>query len=85
MATSWADISQRYANEWVCLLDIEHGPDGSIKSARVIAHDGSITKALDQLGSANPDATIVHTWGRPLWTPRTEIVDETGIPVRIPW
>jgi len=66
-----------HPNEWVCLLDIAHDPDGSIRSARVVSHDDSIERALDQIDPPNPDTTVVHTSGRPLWTPRIEIIDES--------
>ena len=81
-AGSWSDICQHYPNQWVCLLDMHHGPDGAIQSARVIAHDASIANALDQLGTSNPDAAVVHTWGRPLKTPRIEVVDESRDRIR---
>lgn len=74
---SWVEICEQHPNEWVCLLDIDHGPDRSIRSARVIGHDPAIAQTLDQIGSSNPDATVVHTWGRPMRTPRIEIVDES--------
>ena len=80
-ALSWAEICARYPNEWVCLVDMLEAA-GSIRFARVIGHDRSIKLALDQIGTSNPDATVVHTWGRPLRTPRIEIVDESRELVR---
>lgn len=74
---SWGEICEQHPNEWVCLLDIAREPDGSIRSARVVSHDSSIEEALDQLDPPDPDTTVVHTAGRPLWTPRIEIVDES--------
>jgi hypothetical protein len=81
---SWVEIRERHHNEWVCLLEIDHKPDGSIRSARVVGHDRSIERALDQIDPPNPDTTVVHTARHPLWTPRIEIVDESraGEPVR---
>ena len=79
---AWGEICKRYPNAWVCLLDVDHEPDGSIRAARVICQDRSILQVLDQLGTSNPDATIVHTWGRPLRTPRIEIVDESRVLIR---
>src|SRR5262245_58975351 len=73
---SWAKMCQLYANEWVCLVDIDREPGGSISSAYVVSHDRSIERALDQIDPPNPDATLVHTSGHPIWTPRIEIVDE---------
>ena len=80
--TSWLEICEQHPNEWVCLLDIDLGPGGSIHSARVVSHDASIERALDQIDPPNSDTTVVHTAGRPLWTPRTEIVDESRDLVR---
>lgn len=73
---SWAKICALHPNEWVCLLDIDHEPDGSIRSACVVSHDSSIEQALDQIDPPDPDTTVVNTAGRPLWTPHIEIVDE---------
>jgi hypothetical protein len=75
-ALSWGEICACYPNEWVCLIDIDEIA-GSIRCARVIGHDRSIRLALDQIGTSNPDTTVVHTWGRPLRTPRIEVVDES--------
>lgn len=75
-SSSWAEIQRRYANEWVCLLDIECEIDGSIRCGRVMSHDASFDTALDQIEPPNPDVTIVHTSGLPLWTPRIEVLDE---------
>lgn len=74
---SWAEICAQHPNEWVCLLDIERGPDGRIGSARVVGHDPLIERALDQIEPPNPDTTVVHTAGRPMWTPRIEVIDES--------
>jgi hypothetical protein len=74
---SWVEICEQHPNEWVCLLDIAREADGSIRSARVVSHDSSIERALDQVDAPDPDTTVVHTAGRPLWTPRIEIVDES--------
>lgn len=74
---SWAEICAQHPNEWVCLLDLDHGPDGRICAARVVGHDPSIERALDQIEPPNPDTTVVHTAGRPMWTPRIEVIDES--------
>jgi hypothetical protein len=81
---SWLEICEQHPNQWVCLLDIDRAPSGSIRSARVVSHDPSIERALDQIEPPDPDTTVVHTAGRPLWTPRIEIVDESrnGVPPR---
>jgi len=78
----WDEICAEHPNEWVCLLDIAREPDGSIGSARVVSHAPSIERALDQIEPPNPDTTVVHTAGRPMWTPRIEIVDESRDIVR---
>lgn len=74
--SSWFEICRRYPNQWVCLLDIDRDSDGSIHSARVVSYDPSMDRALDQIEFPDPDTTVVHTAGRPMWTPRIEIVDE---------
>ena len=73
---SWVEICQSYSNEWVCLLDIEHEADGSIRSARLVGHDPSIRQALAQVGAPHTDAALMHTRGRPLQTPTIEMTDE---------
>ncbi len=74
---SWARICEEHPNEWVCLRDVENDARGVICSARVVSHDRSIERALDLAEPAEADTTVVHTSGRPLWTPRTEILDES--------
>jgi hypothetical protein len=74
--SSWAAICAFHPDEWVCLLDIEQGSDGSIVSARVVGHARSIEQALDQVVPPDPDMTVVNTSNRPLWTRRIEVVDE---------
>jgi len=74
---SWAEIGTVHPNEWVCLCDVEDAIDGTIGSARVVAHEQSMRQLLAQLGSQpNTDAVVVHTWGRPLRSPRIEMTDE---------
>lgn len=80
---SWARICEDHPNEWVCLRDVENDASGAIHSARVVSHDRSIERALDFLAEpADADTTVVHTSGRPLWTPRTEILDESRDDIR---
>jgi len=74
---SWDEICARYDDQWVALLDMAYQPDGSIHSARLVGSSGSMHDLLDQLGLSTPDATVMHTRGRPLRTPRFEIVDES--------
>ena len=74
---SWAEIATMHPNEWVYLCDVEDAIDGSIGSARVVAHDQSMRQLLAQLGSQpSSDAVVVHTWGRPLRSHRIEMTDE---------
>lgn len=74
---SWTRICDEHPNEWVCLRDVENDASGAIHSARVVSHDRSIERALDLAEPTDADTTVVHTSGRPLWTPRTEILDES--------
>lgn len=72
----WAKICELHPNEWVCLLDVESAPDGSIRAARVVGHDRSMRHALAQIGPPQQGAMVVHTWRRPLQSPRIEMTDE---------
>jgi hypothetical protein len=72
----WAAICDQHPNEWVCLVDVENAPDGSIRSARVIGHDPSMRRVLAEIGAPRPDMLVLHTWGRPLRFPRLEVTDE---------
>jgi hypothetical protein len=56
---SWGEICELHPNEWVCLLDIDCEPNGSIRSARVASHDRSIERALDQIDPPNPDRSWI--------------------------
>lgn len=62
----WSEICARHADEWVCLLDVEAARDGSIRCARVIAHDRSMRQVLARIDGTPPNAVVVHTRGRPL-------------------
>lgn len=75
-SSSWAEICQQHPNEWVCLLDAETEPHGSIRTARVIGHDRSMKQALAQMGVTRPGVVVLHTGGRPLRFPRIEMTDE---------
>jgi hypothetical protein len=79
---SWAAICERHPDEWVCLVDLEHAPDGSVRSARVVGHNRSMRQALAQLGALEPGTTVMHTAGRPLRLPRIEMTDEIRDVVR---
>jgi hypothetical protein len=79
---SWDEIRALYHDQWVALLDMAYQPDGSIHSARVVGCSRSVHDLLDQLGLSTPDATVMHTRGRPLRTPRVEIVNESRDLVR---
>ena len=73
---SWTEIRERHPDEWVCLLDVEYAPDGSIHLARVAGHDRSMRQALAQIGGTEPGTVVAHTAGRPLRFPRIEMTDE---------
>jgi len=73
---SWATICEHYPCEWVALVDVEHAPDGSIRSGRVAGHDRSMKQVLAQIESLQVVSVVAHTAGRPLHTPRVEMTDE---------
>ena len=69
-ASSWAEICQQYPNEWVMLLDVEDEASGVLRAGRLFAHDSSFNELLDNVGWPHPpNATLVHTWGRPVNMP----------------
>jgi hypothetical protein len=73
----WAEICRRHPDEWVCLVEVQHEPDGSIRSAQLIGHHRSIKEALQQCSwSADPLVACAHTGGRKLRFPRIEMTDE---------
>jgi len=72
----WTEIRERHPDEWVCLLDVEYAPDGSVRLARVAGHDRSMRQALAQCGVTQPGTIVVHTAGRPLRFPRIEMTDK---------
>jgi hypothetical protein len=73
----WSEIRQRYPDEWVCLVEVQHEPGGSIRSARLIGHHRSIKDALKQCSwSADFVVVCAHTGGRKLRLPRIEMTDE---------
>src|SRR5688572_4367394 len=73
---SWVTICEQCPCEWVALFDVEHAPDGSIRSGRVAGHDRSMRHVLAQIESLQLDCIVAHTAGRPLHTPRVEMTDE---------
>jgi hypothetical protein len=73
----WAEMCKRHPDEWVCLVEVQHAPNGSIRSARLIGHHRSIKEALKQSSwSADPLVACAHTGGRKLRFPRIEMTDE---------
>jgi hypothetical protein len=44
-----AEICERYPNEWVCLVEVEHETNGMIRSAQVVGHGATQTKSLEQI------------------------------------
>lgn len=73
---SWREICETYPHRWVCLLEIEWGPERWISSARVVSHGRSIDEAIEDDDPAHHDATLTRTDNMPWRTPRIEIVDE---------
>jgi len=61
---AWAEICRRYPNEWVCLVEVQHEPDGRIKSAQLIGHHRSLKEAL-RLCSWSTDPVIAYAHTRP--------------------
>ncbi len=78
MPVGWAEICDRYPNEWVCLVEVEHQTDGPIRSARVVGHHQSLRAALQQVDSWSPARVVAyaHTGGCRLRRPRIEMTDE---------
>jgi len=74
----WAEICDRHPNDWVCLVEVEHQTDGSIRSARVVGHHPSLRLALQQVDSWSPDRVVAyaHTGGRKPRFLRIEMTDE---------
>lgn len=77
IALSWAEICGQHPDEWVCLVEVEHQPDGQIRSATVVAHHRSLKWALQQVElPCDPRRMVAHTGGRTLRFPRIELSDE---------
>lgn len=72
---AWQQICDQHPDEWVCLQAIDAAPDGSIRSASVVAHSRSMRQLLASI-NATPDLVVAHTRGRPLHFPRIEMTDE---------
>lgn len=72
----WVAICIRYPDQYVCLVDVENGPDGAIRSGRVVGHDRSMRHLLEQIDVPQPESVIVQTSGRALRFPRIEMTDE---------
>ena len=73
----WVKICRRHPDEWVCLVEVRHEPDGSLRSAQLIGHHRSIKEALQQCSWS--DVSLIacaHTGGRKLRFPRIEMTDE---------
>jgi hypothetical protein len=79
--SSWTEICRLYPDEWVMLVDVEDEPSGMLRAGRLLAHDSSIHQLLDNIGWPHPpNATLVHTWDRPVNMPIriVETFDELG-------
>jgi hypothetical protein len=66
----------QYPDQYVCLVDVENGPDGAIRSRRVVGHDRSMRQLLEQIDVPRPASVLVQTSGRALRFPRVEMTDE---------
>jgi hypothetical protein len=73
---NWSTLCLQYPDEWVCLVDVELTSEGALQAARMLGHDHSAQRLLEQLGPPPHGATIVHTWGRRLTFPRLVMTDE---------
>jgi hypothetical protein len=74
---AWKEICRRFPDEWVCLVEIQHEADGSLRSAQLISHHRSAKAALQLCSwSTNPLVVCAHTGGRKLRSPRIEMTDE---------
>ena len=71
-ALGWAEIRERYPNEWVLLVDVEHQTHGSIRTARVAGHDPSLKQAVTQVEDWSNDRVVAysHTGGLKRQPPR---------------
>jgi len=77
----WTEICRLHPNEWVMLLDVEDEPSGVLRAGRLFAYDSSFNELLYNVGWPHPpNATLVHTWGRPVNMPLriVETFDELG-------
>lgn len=82
---SWDEIGKQHPDEWVCLVDVENGPEGAICSGRVIGHDRSMRQLLAQIDVPQPGSVVVQTSGRALRFPRIEMTDGIRDVVRPRW
>jgi hypothetical protein len=84
-ALGWGEICDRHPDEWVCLVEVEHQPDGPIRSATVVGHHRSLSAALRQVDSWSPARVVAyaHTGGRKLRRARIEVTDEIRDIVRV--
>ncbi|HEX7843740.1 MAG TPA: hypothetical protein VF469_39975 [Kofleriaceae bacterium] len=48
---TWAEICERYPDEWVCLVEIEHEPPPgiAIRSARIAGHGKTRKQSLERV------------------------------------
>lgn len=92
---SWAEIRERYLDQWVMLADIEEAQTPAIVSARVLDHDDSMIDIMDR-NEPLPGTMLIQTAGRPLWwltrphdlvdppDPNTTVVHTSGRPLWTP-
>jgi hypothetical protein len=55
---SWTEICERYADQWVCFIDVED--DAPIEWALVVAHDRSLDEALAQVATWSVGSVIAY-------------------------
>lgn len=79
---TWAEICSRYPDQYVCLVDVDNGPDGAIRSGRVAGHDRSMRQLLVRIDVPQPTSVIIQTSGRAVRFPRIEMTDEIRNVVR---
>jgi hypothetical protein len=57
---SWREICARYSNEWVCLVDVEHEPEGGVRCGRLVGHFESAAEALRHVDSWHAGYVIAY-------------------------
>ena len=58
---AWRDICSRHPNEWVCLVDVAHEVDGTIRAGRIVGHFASAAEALGQVDSWSAGYVLAYS------------------------